>query len=629
MRKGLLLGLLTILAISCFSPNEASAKFFKAYTVNSSEYPKVAMRYIARNSLGEPVDGLTAGSFRIIQNGVDIPNTGLTLNCSETEEIFPLNLILLTDFTGSMNEGVPGGVTRKDWVLEATRKFLDTLKFGNGTIVNLLPFSTSTLKSSGFKSSKQEILDWMELNMPPFQGLTNLNYPFLNPSENVIDLLKDKPDNMPKVVIMITDGYHEQKTTFEWQTILDLLKENEIMLFTIAVNTQNFSDVTLYDLLDMTTKSGGRAKQVENKADLIKFYNLIAWELQGKRTCRLEWISPDMCASDGPNANVETLLTYAEGVYESVFTFPMPEIGLTNLSLEDNYFILGKNATEAANKLSAKNANFTIGAIEITPANGDLTIENLGNIPLVINKGQEKAFNIKYTPSDKAPTLYKIKFVTTPCETEEITVIAPCGGTALAKAELAETMERLTSQKAFASIFENNTPIEIKGKVVLSGPDATHFNIIAGAGDFTLAPGEKLDIELEFAPSTVGLKKAIIEYNIENAAICGNASTEVEGNAIINSVEDDWAQKGIYVGNIAPNPAINETKLVVSADMPKPISISLQNSNAQKLFDIFGGELAIGSNSYTIFTENLPAGAYFVVITIDGKSIVRKIAVSK
>jgi hypothetical protein len=46
--------------------------------------------------------------------------------------------------------------------------------------------------------------------------------------------------------------------------------------------------------------------------------------------------------------------------------------------------------------------------------------------------------------------------------------------------------------------------------VVLTGPDAAEFSIDAGGGTFLLTPGQTRDVDVSFAPATVGSKQATL-----------------------------------------------------------------------------------------------------------------------
>ncbi len=628
MRRTILFSLFLFSVLSLFSTSNVEANFFKAYYAKTANYPLMEMRYIARNNIGEPVTGLTVNNFVVKQNGVEIPTSALTLNCNDTYDIFPVNLVLLTDFTGSMNETVNDGARRREWLLEATRKFLDSIKLDEQSEIDLVPFSTAILPSSGFKKTKEEIFQWMELSLPPFQGLTNFNYPFLNPGDNVIELLKSKPNNIPRIIIMITDGYHEQKTDFQREEIQKRLLENNIILFTIAVDSPN--DPTLFDLLDITTNTGGRAVQLSSKTELIKFYNLIAWDIQGKRTCRLEWNSDGICSTVSPMIDVSVELKQDnEPNQESNFELLMPEAGIKSLTSLADTILLGKNIMTFNNTLTAINETFNISSVDITPATGEIATGSLDVFPITVADKQMHNFTVTYNPHpESVPTLYKIKINSTPCETKEIFVVAPCGGVAQEKLTLDETIEGNTFEKAFDNIFENNTPLAISGSLNIPTVDA-EFSIIEGSGAFTLLPGEKLAAKIKFAPQAVGMKTAMLELNIENAAICGASNIALEGNAIVNSVEDELAKQGITINQIMPNPSATISSLSIHSTKASKVKISLQNENSQNVLDIYSGELALGENNFSINSSSLPQGVYFAVINLDGKTVSRKMIVTR
>jgi len=630
MLKKLHFCLLLAFVLSLPSSPDVSAQFFKAYYAKKDNFPNLSVRYLARTSMGLPYQGLDSTSFKVKVNGQEIPNANVRLNCRQTEVFMPVNIILLTDFTASMNESVGGGQLRKDWVLEATRKFIDSLKLGPNGHCNIVPFASNILSPSGFKNNKEELYFYLNHQLPPFQGLTNFNPIFFNPGNNVIELLSAMPDTIPRIVVMLTDGYHEQQTKFDHDLILQRLRSANIVLFTLALHPPYDADLkTLYDLFYISERSGGRAKELITKQELRQYFDLIAWEIQGMRSCRIEFAAPiSICADEDPNIPVEIQLLKDQG-FQSNFKFSLPPSAIKQIDISDKFIMLGKNLTEDKVTLSAKNDNFVVTNVSITPEGGDLNI-TIGPNPIMINKDSQREIPIRFVEKpDSEPTVYTVKFQSTPCETEEFFVLAPCRGKFIDMLEFEDTQENLTSELTIKSILTNNTPIEISGVIELIGTDAAEFKIVSGDGEFILAPDESLDLTIEFTPKSIGSKTAEIRFNTDKAEICGDVITQIKATGIINSIEDELLAKGIKIGNINPNPVNKVANLTISTNSFHQANIKLQDISGQVLYSISQQNLTGGDTRIELPTETIANGTYFVMIEVDGKTIARKFVVAR
>lgn len=626
MRKTFLFALILLLGVSF--TEQSNAQLFKAYYAKTDSFPNLSIRYLARATTGEPFAGLTRSDFRIKENGVLVDTNLYKLNCTETLESQPASFILLTDFTGSMNESVGANEYRRDWIKAAVRKFLDTMKLDGSGACNIVPFSTQLLPQTGFRTNKDDLYYWLDNDLPPFQGLTNFNPPFTDPTNSVVNLMKTRPANLPRVVIMITDGYHEQQTKFDHQSILANLLSENIILFTIAIQPPTTADQTLSDLFNIATRTGGRATTIWTKADLIKYFNLVAWEVQGKRSCRLEYKTNPICFGESNNIEVEVELKQEAG-FKSTFNYTVPEKGIRKIESDKYDIVLGKSKTSETAKVAVTNATFKIDSVKVSPEGEDLTID-AGSFPKNINSGSSFDITINYTDKPSSlPRLYDVTVFSSPCNTDVIKVVAPCGGQFVENVDLGDIMVGLTGSKTIVEAFVNNTPIEIKGNVSLKGANADQFDITTGAGAFTLQPGAKHEVAINFTPNALGNKIAILDFGIENSAICGNAEAELTGNGIPNSVEDELNNEGYLVGSVNPNPASGIASLNVTAENRAKAEIGIKDAEGRNVINLFDSYLSIGDNQIEINTESLASGIYYATVTINGKTVIRKIAVVK
>ncbi len=94
----------------------------------------------------------------------------------------------------------------------------------------------------------------------------------------------------------------------------------------------------------------------------------------------------------------------------------------------------------------------------------------------------------------------------------------------------------------------------------------------------------------------------------------------------VNAVEESKLLGGI---SLYPNPAKEQTTL--SLDINKKVDnaqIVLLDVVGKKVADITSGTQVVqGNYTFTIETANLPAGIYFVQVTLDGEKTIKKLMV--
>lgn len=74
------------------------------------------------------------------------------------------------------------------------------------------------------------------------------------------------------------------------------------------------------------------------------------------------------------------------------------------------------------------------------------------------------------------------------------------------------------------------------------------------------------------------------------------------------------------ISDISPNPANDMAVLNFSLEMNADVTITLHNAMGQSLKTINVGNAQVGLNSVNILTNDLPAGAYFYTINVNGKT---------
>jgi len=79
---------------------------FNAYTPDAEKFPKVRSFYEAADINNVPIPGLSAGDFKVVENGITIPASDITQKCSTIVDGPELSVVLVIDKSASMSEQV-------------------------------------------------------------------------------------------------------------------------------------------------------------------------------------------------------------------------------------------------------------------------------------------------------------------------------------------------------------------------------------------------------------------------------------------------------------------------------------------------------------------------------------------
>ncbi|MDT3740188.1 MAG: T9SS type A sorting domain-containing protein [Candidatus Kapabacteria bacterium] len=72
--------------------------------------------------------------------------------------------------------------------------------------------------------------------------------------------------------------------------------------------------------------------------------------------------------------------------------------------------------------------------------------------------------------------------------------------------------------------------------------------------------------------------------------------------------------------DVSPNPADNFTEVKFNLDFDANVSLKIHNPMGQVVKEVYSGQAQAGQNTINVITSDLPAGAYFYSISVNGKS---------
>ena len=109
----------------------------------------------------------------------------------------------------------------------------------------------------------------------------------------------------------------------------------------------------------------------------------------------------------------------------------------------------------------------------------------------------------------------------------------------------------------------------------------------------------------------------IATFDSENPKSISNPDIQRPEGLVGMSVHE---QLPFAIQNISPNPANEVAQLTFNLDINADVKIDIRNSMGQTLKAVNVTNAQIGENTINVVTNDLPAGAYFYTITVNGKS---------
>lgn len=200
---------------------------------------------------------------------------------------------------------------------------------------------------------------------------------------------------------------------------------------------------------------------------------------------------------------------------------------------------------------------------------------------------------------------------------------------------------KATLEKAGTTITSNFIVLEVGTKPQITKPiDETNTK----AGElFTLtsqATGNNIEykwyrnntlIPNAISPNLTTSEKQAGTFTYKVVAIneCGKDSSEAKVEVAKNlSYVEEIEEYGFSVSNIIPNPVVsNVAKFSVNSEIGAKAEITIVDA-AGRTTEFFSGNIS-GSKEFSINTSRYANGAYYVVISIDGKKITRQFIVER
>ncbi len=532
-REGIIFGIIFLFSL-LLSSNFANAQQFSIFNFDTTNFPTMNVMFSAKTAAGNDYNNITVDDFDVFENGIPM-DAALSIDCDEVEGYPPVAIHFMLDASQSMQDDAGNGQSRFKWVKDGLDEFLDTIHIDPPSEIAALTFAGIIKNYSGFVD-EDSLRRWKEKALKVEFGSTDFGPPFVAHTPKFMGALFNlatRDPNLRRVAIFISDGQPERNfTQAVVDSIIRVAKREKIQVYALFITSSINNEIN-----DICRMTGGKSYRVYQKYDMIKIFREIVGTIQNKKQCRLVWTAPFGCEEADRTRELKVVFHRIPDSAQT--TYLAPTTSIANVTVSETQLKFGRpgqGTTRQPLELTSSVTDMTITGFTLNPGNGKYTVDwNGQTLPFVIPKGQKHTIYVEYienppTQSEKT----ELHLQGNPCNPPVVDLIAPCGGNIMPEVDFGNVPINTTSDKTINCIYENTTPIDIGGDVQLTGTDASEFEIVSGAGPFTLAPGGCLTVTLRFKPTTTpGPKTATLEYNTDGD--CGPAVTELKGEAIQSS----------------------------------------------------------------------------------------------
>ncbi len=290
MKNLILRNLILALIIFLIPQALVFSQVFSVSEIDALNYPKLKVGIKALDMNETEFPNLSASDFvikELVRGKAPFYPNDLELNC-ESQEIEPeASILLILDQSSSMNEiDSASGQKRWDWVKEGAITFINTIRFVGQTRIAITTFGRVVSLKCPFTNNRQELID--SINKIIVSGGTFYDPPFLDDVAGASVLLQQRPVNIRRIVVFLTDGRPEVSPKTD--SIINTMRRANIQVYAITVTLPMESN-----LANISSATGGKSYAVFTKKDLSDIYRLIALDIQTKQFCYLTWTSTFGC----------------------------------------------------------------------------------------------------------------------------------------------------------------------------------------------------------------------------------------------------------------------------------------------------------------------------------------------
>jgi Mg-chelatase subunit ChlD len=384
--------------------------------IDVTSFPTVKTSFIALDANGDSYTDISSKDFQVYENGVQIPQNLLQVDC----KISPMKVVLVLDKSTSMQDTV-NGIRKWDWVVKGAETFINDFQFTNGSAIALTTFGGQSNLKADFTQNKQLLFDSIATIFP--YGKTNFNAAFMGPYVGAIELLKDQPANFRRIIVFLTDGQHDdpESPSVLVDSISNQLIGNNIQLYAITLLTDPNKDLNL-----IAGNSGGNYYVVDKENQLDNIYMNIANQIKDRILCTLSWPTSLVC--DEIERWKYVLINYIRHAKSITKLYQVPDNGVSKITSDEITYKFGNpnigSYTDVNITIESDNSPASISNISFSPPTY-FTILDYGDgqgstptYPINLAMGQKLILKARFTPqSIKTFRKANLQITSSPCNT--------------------------------------------------------------------------------------------------------------------------------------------------------------------------------------------------------------------
>jgi hypothetical protein len=318
--------------------------------------------------------------------------------------------------------------------------------------------------------------------------------------------------------------------------------------------------------------------------------------------------------------------------------------GNTGISLSDNTDFgtlnTGMMQTKTFNIQNTGTGPLVLSSIDISGTSaGDFIILNPPTYPLTIAAGASQTIAVRFTPAllgtrsatinlnnnDYSESLYDFA-VRGVGAAPEINIqgnstTIPDGNATTSTANNTDFGSAFTNNavtKTFAIQNTGTGTLTVSG-IVMSGANASEFTLITPpAFPLTLAANGSQNITVQFLPTAVGTRSAMVNVNSDDADESAY-DFKIQGSGMMD-VGINTINKNVSFVNLYPNPAKDEAIVTVSLEKAQHVTVSVIDILGKVVSSVVEKDFAAGDNQMNLNTNDLKNGVYFVQVNAGDKT---------
>ncbi len=434
-----LLYIFAIQLCSIIGTVSAFSQSLTVYGVRVSAFPSVIANFSARDVQNKQISTLSPSDFTVKENGVSRNIIRVTCPTDQTPSI--ISSVLVMDISGSMLGGAPE--TNMDLAKQAGKWWVKALP-NDGSECAITSFDGDSYINQDFTTHKSKLNSAIEALTPV--GTTNYNAGFIDGSGAgllVMDRAKYK-----RVLIFLTDGLG----TANEAAIISQANQKNTTIFCVGIRLP--IPEALKNIAAQT--SGLWFENVKTPEEIVDVYDIILRKAIDGAPCEIEWETDVSCTAK--RSAIINAVKY--GISDSASYFlsvqDLPGVSPSTFSVRFTDIAPGNSDAKKVD-ITATSNNVVID--NIVSNNPEFAIIPITNFPWILNRGETKSFDVRFTPSDSMLTFAKIKILGNICVNS--TLYAAGGYPGKRKKELKLTVHKPNGGELF--VAGDTTTLEWSG----------------------------------------------------------------------------------------------------------------------------------------------------------------------